>query len=275
MQKPFFSIIVVSLNPGKELKKTIDSILNQTYKELEIVVKDGCSSDDSVKTLKKEGYFYKNPCINLIEKKDSSIYDGMNQAVMEAKGEYYLFLNCGDYFYDDRVLEEVTDRISCVKAENVQKYIYYGNLYNRKLNSHVMSAPEITEFTLYRNVPCHQVCFYHHSLFMERAYESQYKVRADYEHFLYCVYHMNAKPAYLELTVASYEGGGFSETKTNISISKTEHEEITLKYLGKTKCLKYKLLLLLTLAPLRTLMADNPLLSKGYNKVKEVLYKRL
>ena len=76
----------------------------------------------------------------------------------------------------------------------------------------------------------------------------------------------------MELTVASYEGGGFSETKRNISLSNAEHEEVTLKYMGKSKCLKYKLLLLMSLAPLRTMIADNPFLSKGYNKVKEVLY---
>ena len=53
MQKPFFSIIVVSLNPGQELRKTVDSILHQTYQDVEIVVKDGGSSDGSIMILEK------------------------------------------------------------------------------------------------------------------------------------------------------------------------------------------------------------------------------
>ncbi|MBO6298375.1 MAG: glycosyltransferase, partial [Lachnospiraceae bacterium] len=71
-----FTIIVVSLNAGEELKKTVDSVLTQTYKDYEILVKDGGSEDGSTELLPE------NERIRIITQPDCSIYDAMNQAVM-------------------------------------------------------------------------------------------------------------------------------------------------------------------------------------------------
>ena len=76
----------------------------------------------------------------------------------------------------------------------------------------------------------------------------------------------------MPIVVASYEGGGFSETKENRKRSTLEHREITQKYLGK-KAFKYRLVMLLTLAPVRTLIAESPALSGVYNAVKSGIYK--
>ena len=210
MQKPFFSIIVVSLNPGERLKNTLDSILQQTYGNYEVILKDGGSKDGSLQRLLEEGYFENKSQIKIIQKEDLSIYDGMNQAVKEVKGRYVLFLNCGDYFYSDNVLEEVAKFIDTDKTDMPK--IYYGNQYNQVQDTIIYSAPSINDFTCYRNVPCHQVCFYDYRLFEKRAYDLQYKVRADYEHFLYSIYEEKAEGSSMPIIVASYEGGGFSET---------------------------------------------------------------
>ena len=104
MQKPFFSIVVVSLNPGERLEKTLKSILSQTYGNYEVILKDGGSKDGSLELLKEAGFFEDKPMIKIIEQPDKSIYDGMNQAVTYVKGCYIQFLNCGDYFYDENVI---------------------------------------------------------------------------------------------------------------------------------------------------------------------------
>ena len=273
MQKPFFSIVVVSLNPGERLKKTLDSILQQTYTDYEVILKDGGSKDSSLQTLMEEGYFENKNQIKIIQKEDLSIYDGMNQAVKEVTGRYVLFLNCGDYFYSNNVLEEVARYIGADKTDILK--IYYGNQYNQVQDTIIYSAPTINDFTCYRNVPCHQVCFYDYRLFEKRAYDLQYKVRADYEHFLYSIYEEKAEGISMPIIVASYEGGGFSETKENRKKSATEHAEITKKYLGSTKCFKYRLIMWCTLAPVRTWIAENPALSGAYNGVKSGIYKLL
>ncbi len=301
MQKPFFSIVVVSLNPGERLEKTLNSILSQTYKDYEVILKDGGSKDGSLEKLQRCGFFENRKQIRVIRKSDKSIYDGMNQAVSYVNGKYVQFLNCGDYFYSDTVLQEVAEFIEddekknigmsakkkeatgeehkgkecdflAIEAEEKSKIIYYGNQYNRQQRAIVYSAPQINDFTCYRNVPCHQVCFYDYRLFEKRAYELNYKVRADYEHFLYSIYKEWAKGVSMPVIVASYEGGGFSETKENRKRSALEHREITGKYLGK-KAFKYRLIMLLTLAPIRTWIAENPALSGGYNGIKRGIYK--
>ena len=77
----------------------------------------------------------------------------------------------------------------------------------------------------------------------------------------------------MDHVVASYEGGGFSETKENRKYSDKEHKEITKMYLKKSSCIKYRLILWLTLAPLRSKIAESPRLSAGYNKIKSLLYR--
>lgn len=271
MQKPFFSIIIVSLNPGEELKKTVESILCQTFTDYEIILKDGGSGDGSLDFLEEENEGRKK--ISLYERKDTGIYDAMNQAVEKVKGKYLLFLNCGDYLYHRKVLEKVKEEIEDFMRKEGSTFIFYGNLYNRKQEAIVSSAPTITDFTLYRNVPCHQVCFYDSSLFEERGYDLKYKVRADYEHFLYSIKKKNAAARAMKLIVASYEGGGYSETKENKRVSQKEHKEITQNYLGRKKCRKYRWILLMTLAPLRSRIAENPRLSSVYNYGKSLIYK--
>lgn len=285
MQRPFFSIIVVSLNPGERLRKTLDSIRSQSFGDYEVIVKDGGSKDSSLKQLQEEGYFEQDKRFRVIEKKDSGIYDGMNQAISYCRGQYVQFLNCGDLFYSPKVLEEV---FSCITGQDGQKAaeslqekqeekkdspaIYYGNQYNQIQKTIVYSAPKINDFTCYRNVPCHQVCFYDSRLFQKRGYELSYKVRADYEHFLYSIYEEGARGISIPVVVASYEGGGFSETKENRRCSANEHNRIVKKYLGMKKACWYRLLMWLTLAPVRTKIAESPRLSKGYHKLKNWLY---
>lgn len=269
MLEKFFSILVVCLNPGDKLEKTIQSILQQSYTDYEIIIKDGGSTDGSIETLQSKKYLEDYPQIRLVREKDSSIYDAMNQAVKEACGSYLLFLNCGDYFYDSTVLEKVA--ASIVPKSSLQ--IYYGDQYNQLQRAVVSSAPGIDDFTCFRNVPCHQVCFYEHRLFENRGYDTKYVVRADYEHFLYCVYEEKAECTHLPIIISAYEGGGFSETKENRIQSALEHREITDRYLGE-KAKKYRLIMAVTLAPLRTFLAEDPRFSKWYNGIKSFVYKR-
>lgn len=264
---PLFSIIVVCLNAGERLRATVEGVLRQTYEQYEIVVKDGISTDDSVNILTES---VKDSRLHIYQKKDSSIYDAMNQAVEFADGDYFIFMNAGDCFYEETVLDKIS---SVILTRNKKPDILYGNLYQRALSTVVYAAPQINDFTCYRNVPCHQTCFYSREMFAQRAYKPEYNVRADYEHFLWCFYEKKADIVYVPVIVASYEGGGYSETKENRKHSRKQHREITQRYMGRKKARKYRLLMLVTLAPLRSAIADNKYLSVFYNGMKTFLYK--
>ena len=276
----FFSIVVVSLNPGDKLFSTLQSILDQDYGNFEIIIKDGGSTDGSVQRLFGEGTERKIPAdsrIRFFQEPDSGIYDGMNQAVQKVQGRYVLFLNCGDRFFDRSVLSDAAsfmERQESTEVGRGRSYIFYGDQFNQQQNSPVHSAPVMNDFTCYRNVPCHQVCFYDAQLFAQRGYDTDYRVRADYEHFLYCIYDKNARAVYMPVTVAFYEGGGFSETKENRKRSALEHKVITRYYQGWGKSTWFAFLMLVSLAPLRTWIAENPALAGVYNKVKSAVYGR-
>lgn len=273
-----FSIIVVSLNPGDKLLKTIQSIAAQTCRDYEVVVKDGGSADGSLELLRSwleessRSVGMDEPLgerVRIYQQPDKSIYEGMNQGVALARGEWLYFLNCGDYFYSETALEDFGAKIPDEAGENL---IYYGDIFDRERCSSIASNPRMNGFACYRNVPCHQACMYHNSLFRDRGYEPKYRVRADYEHFLWCFYRKQARPCYVPVILASYEGAGYSETAENRKRSAGEHREITGMYMTGPERFYYRLLLAVTLAPLRTKIAEHPALSRIYNKAKSLLY---
>ena len=273
---PLFSIIMVTLNPGEKARKTMESIRKQSFTDYQVVVKDGGSKDGSIDQIKAwlETVPEMADRVMVVEEQDTSIYDGMNQATQKATGEYLYFLNSGDYFAHNDSLKEMAEGIWNHSQNKGRSLIFYGNIYDALREQVVPSNPRIDDFACYRNVPCHQACVYHHSLFAERGYETKYKVRGDYEHFLWSYFCKNAKPQYIPVTLALYEGGGFSETPENRKRSAQEHKEITALYMKKSQLLKYKLTMILTLAPLRTKMAESPALAGSYNFVKKILYRR-
>lgn len=285
-----FSIIVVCLNAGEKLRKTVESIRRQTEQDYEIVIKDGISTEETttqfLDALEQAGE--SDPRLRVYrQEKDTGIYDAMNQAVEYAGGEYIFFLNCGDSFYDDQVLAKVRAQIEgrsdtgekqpqdgLRHAQKKRPCIFYGNICEQMTGTMVQSNPALNDFACYRNLPCHQACFYATDLLKKRKFDTKYQVRADYEHFLWCRYEGGAESVYMPVTVAFYEGGGFSETKANRKRSKLEHKEIVAKYMPAARVLGYRLIMLLTLAPLRTWIAGNPALAGLYQSVKRKVYRK-
>lgn len=267
---PLFTILVVALNPGEKLKKTVDSILKQEWTDYEILVKDGMSADGSVEALAARESVKR---LRILQAPDKGIYDAMNQAVVQAAGRYVLFLNCGDTFQGKTVLSEAAAYIQKEEAcGNTSPCIFYGNTLCEKTGAAVHSAPEITGFTCYRNIPCHQSCFYDRRLFEKKQYDLSYRIRADYDHFLWCYYQAGARMIYMDIIVSAYEGGGYSESPENRARDKLEHKQITADYMTRRELMCYQTVMLLTLAPLRTRIAESRSLSGIYHKMKDIFY---
>ena len=272
--RPLYSIITPCFQPGDRLRQTMESILAQTFTDYEVIVKDAGSTDGSVEALPND------PRIQLIRSKDQGIYDGMNQAVEKARGDYLYFLNCGDCLHDAEVLEKVAERIRSRNFANktsghqAQSHIYYGDVVELQTGQRVAAKPEMTHFAMYRNLPCHQACFYSRDLFETRQFDLQYRVRADYEHFLWSVVRAGAKAEAMDLVIADYEGGGFSETAENRRRSAAEHRKITTEYFGAAECTGYRLAMVLSLQPLRAKMASSPATAALYDRLKNRVYRK-
>ncbi|SFU68022.1 glycosyltransferase [Butyrivibrio sp. INlla21] len=304
MKKPFFTIIIVSYNPGNKLIETVESVKKQTYCNYRILIKDGMSTDGSLDKLREKlgmtGNVDEKGEVTIIESCDNGIYHAMNIAashlndkVKNARAEdaefedaekvkilragelpsYIFFLNCGDTFRDENVLRKVHDHIisKIEKSGTTVPSIFYGDTFDCMTGYRVASNPKIDDFACYRNVPSHQACFYDERLIYRNPFELKYKVRADYEHFLRCFYKEKAQAVYMPVIVANYEGGGFSDV--NKKMSEEERRDIIKMYLPVSQIRKYDIIRIFTFAALRTALSSNKLTSGVYNTLKSFIYK--
>ena len=283
----FFYIIVVTFNAGRKLVETLNSIRMQTYSNYRVIIKDGGSNDSSIEEMKERFHFEKDVSwdkkMRLIRTRDAGIYDAMNQALAEVWKEeekaleeafsYCYFLNCGDTFAGENVLQALNSYMKRFGEQKRQEAIFYGDVFEEKTGQRVASNPKIDDFACYRNVPCHQACFYDLRLMRGENFDTRWQVRSDYEHFLRLFYKKAAKTHYIPMTIANYEGGGFSEQERNRKKSEEERRNIISLYLPEKKIHFYDLLRTLTLQPLRAKMAANPKTAGAYQAVKRGVYR--
>ena len=258
-----FSIITVSLNSGLKLLETVENVLKQTYRDFEIIVKDGGSTDESVSKVKDLNSSF----VKIYEEPDSGIYDAMNCAVKKASGDYIIFLNAGDKFYSGDVLERVA-RMDLPESGT----IVYGDTYFAAWDSLSKAPPKITGSVCYRNIPCHQAIFYSRDVLLERGFDTSYKIRADFEHFAYSYFKAGRRFIYANLPVCFYEGRGFSESLENKRLDKQEYNRAVRANIPAGKRFIYRATLILTLHKLRGALARNPKTAALYQKIKGKLY---
>lgn len=259
-----FSIITVSLNSGEKLYETVQNIRKQTYENIEILIKDGLSTDGSIEKIKA----IEDNRIKVFSSKDKGIYDAMNEAVSLSTGDYVLFLNAGDKFYSEDVLTKVS-----LGEYSLSNTILYGDTYFVLSDSLSKAPPVITGSVCYRNIPCHQAIFYSRDTLLGRGFDISYKIRADFEHFAYSFFKAKRNFYYLGFPICLYEGGGFSESSENIKKDKMEYKRAVSENIPIGQRFIYRATLILTLYKLRGYLARNKKTAKLYQKIKGRLYR--
>lgn len=174
MQKNKISIITVVYNAKEALEKTVQSIQNQTYKKIEHVIVDGASSDGTVE------YLQVLSNIKYISEKDNGIYDAMNKGITLSDGEYILFLNAGDSFSSDTILEEIANKLK--DMESRPKIIYGGvNVHSKEGKFLTVLKPlEFTKDNLNKyatRTVCHQAIFVHRDSI--KMYSDKYRLKGE------------------------------------------------------------------------------------------------
>ena len=101
------SVITISYNAEKEIEKTILSVISQTYDNIEYIIVDGASKDNTISIVNK----YKKKISCVISEPDKGIYDAMNKGIMHATGEWLIMRNAGDVFCDKSVLQNILEDI--------------------------------------------------------------------------------------------------------------------------------------------------------------------
>ncbi len=240
MKSPFFSIIVVAYNAAPHIRKTIESVLSQSFTDFEIVVKDAASTDGTLAEIPEDSR------IRVYSERDGGIYDGMNAAIRYARGKYFLFLNCGDFLASSDVLSGIYE---IAKDKNEEKTVIYGD-YTR--NGVLFKSPSrLTPFYLYRTPLCHQTVFFGRGVFERyEGYDTSYKIFADYNLTL-LTFFGGFEYIYAPVTVSDYMGGGVSESPKQKERKKEEYTRATRTHFSKKQIRRYKTKLFFSFRRLR------------------------
>ncbi|RZK61390.1 MAG: glycosyltransferase, partial [Pedobacter sp.] len=118
---PKLTVITIVYNNVRDIERTINSVLNQTYPKIEYIIIDGKSTDGTLDIIEK----YRSKISKIVSEPDKGIYDAMNKGLALATGDYVLFMNSGDEIYDETTVEDIFE--SAPGAD-----IYYGEteMYN-------------------------------------------------------------------------------------------------------------------------------------------------
>jgi glycosyltransferase involved in cell wall biosynthesis len=204
-----FSIITVNYNNAAGLEKTIQSVISQTYADFDFVVIDGGSSDESRSIIEKNS----DRISYWVSEKDTGVYNAMNKGIRAARGEFVLFMNSGDVFFDANVLENANPFITGEHG------IYYGNNIKKSPSSERLKTyPSKLNFSFfYSSSLNHQSTFIKKSLFDDLFYYNEnYKIASDWEFFAYAICHENVPYKYLDQTIAIYDFTGISTTSSEL-----------------------------------------------------------
>ena len=210
-----YSVITINYNNCEGLRHTIESVVGQTYKDYEYIIIDGGSTDGSAEVIKK----YADKIDYWVSEPDGGIYNAMNKGVAQAHGEYSIFMNSGDRFYEQNILEKV----NTVKPT---EDVVVGKVSIDDEN-HMISPPPhgaLTMYHLYSGSIPHQGSFIRTNLLRKYPYDEKLKISSDWKFFVQILILNNGSIRYLDEFVARYDTEGLSSS--NPKLMRQEKEAV-------------------------------------------------
>lgn len=218
------TIIIINYNNNSGLIKTIESIINQTWADFEFIIIDRGSTDESLTTIKKHSRH-----INYwISEVDNGTYDAMNKGIQLGEGEFVNFMDAGDYYYTNTILEEIHHKFKNDVG------ILYGDAFcfNEVGDHRVEKSPSKLTFSHFVssgiNLPA---SFIKRDLFFKYfLYNTEYKISSDWEFFIYVLCKRNEPYEYLQKTICYYDSSGILAIPENLHIYHQERDLIMKKH---------------------------------------------
>jgi glycosyltransferase involved in cell wall biosynthesis len=200
---PKISIITVVFNGEALLERTIKSVLEQTYANIEYVIIDGASTDSTLRIIEN----YNTKIASLISEKDNGIYDAMNKGLKAATGDYVLFLNAGDELFASNTLSQIFE-----KQNNAD--VYYGNTLvtntsGTPVGDRRLAPPQTLDWKSLK----YGMCVSHQSFIAKRLlcspYDTNYRIAADID-WVISVLKKSTSVVNTELYISKFLEGGAS-----------------------------------------------------------------
>lgn len=190
------------MNAGKTIKDTLVSVDSQSLTEIEVIVVDGGSSDDTVAIAES----FDNLNLTVIEDAGSGVYGAMNTGINESKGWWLYFLGADDCLADERVLAEMTQADS--EAQIVFGDVEYVNRSSKKIPK--IHEADFSAKLKWKNSLHHQGTIYRRDLFDDFRYNTEFRILADYELNLAC-WLSGVKAFGLDRIIAKVDASGLSK----------------------------------------------------------------
>lgn len=213
MENKKITVITVCYNAGNDIAITMNSVLNQTLSSIEYLIIDGASKDNTVDIANKALSKYPGKHVKVFSGPDHGIYDAMNKGIKKATGEWLIFMNAGDVFVSDNVLEEfnryLSDDIDILRGNIVRIYDKF------KAVSQGIISQDPTLMDMISGSFHHQACLIRRALFMKYGlYSTDYRLCSDWKFFFDCVVLHHVKTKYVNYTVAAFRMDGASSNNT-------------------------------------------------------------
>ena len=206
-----FSIITINYNHCDGLRKTIQSVVNQTFTDLEYIIIDGGSEDGSIEVIKE----YSDKITYWVSERDKGIYNGMNKGIAQAKGTYVNFMNSGDVFYSNDILEKVNrlmDDSDFVIGKDFNQNPKTGEVFTTILPTRISMA------AFYMWTLPHQSAFIRRSLFNNSPYDESLRIVADWKFYLDKIVYEGKTVQLLDLPICNREQEGVSTSQASKTI---------------------------------------------------------
>lgn len=217
------SIITINYNNKTGLQRTIDSVLNQTYRDFEFIIIDGGSTDGGATIIES----HQHELAYYVSEPDTGVYNAMNKGIKAAQGDFVFFLNSGDLFYDNHVLERIEMLIDKTAR------IYYGDVIYQEKEAQIKRTfpDELTfEFFIKDNIN-HQACFIDRQLFDEIFfYNETYKIVSDWEFLIYAICNRNIPYKHIPQIISTYDTTGISSDIKNHEAMNADKNRTIQKY---------------------------------------------
>lgn len=206
------SLITVTYNSGATLKDTIESVLSQDYNNIEYIIIDGKSTDNTLNIIQKYEPLFSGR-IKYISEKDNGLYDAMNKGIMKATGDIIGILNSDDFFTTNNIITQITNAFK----KNSSIDAVYGDIHfvnPNDLNKCVRYySSRIFKRSLMRLgfMPAHPSFYIKRECILKYGlYKTHYKIAADFEFLLRTIFVHKIKTLYLPIDMVTMRTGGAS-----------------------------------------------------------------
>jgi len=202
LSTPKISVITVVYNDAPGLARTIKSTMQQDYQNIEYIVVDGASTDETQKVLASNRALF-DQCVS---EPDTGIYDAMNKGIRLASGDYAIFMNAGDTFASPKSVSSTIAQLD----ENID--VIYGDRNYVAVDGTITHQPAKTMDTVFKRMPyCHQAVFVKLSVLRKHPFNETYRFAADYNQVVE-MYNAGYNFQKIDFTVCNFAEGGKSES---------------------------------------------------------------